>query len=383
MQIDFHHAVTYTVARISGFDHKSADIIAYAAQYVDDSSTSGFLRFNNGVRYQRQATAHPMLDAENLDNDDNSLSWLPFHFLPGNNLLDAGSVTDTDYFGKLVCRPDSHIAKAMMASAIRAKERPQGLHRLGMAAHVFVDTFAHQGFIGQRHNHNKASNIRDSENKELSALPVPPIGHGLVGTYPDQPYLKWSYEDSNGERISRDNPHNFTLAADRLCQEFRRYILGKPDADVQGLGDVRNKITDMFVSITYLDGEVRHGKWLDALAGDHFGFGAIQLSYQGKGEGSWKGLALGDTYLRWHQDALDAAGKIVEDKSFFGRVGAQIHNLAHRAEALADKIGVEQPVYSSAEIFLSSNYKLFHDAARDQRYDVFGEILPRFGIFAA
>lgn len=49
MQIDFHHAVTYVAARIAGMDHAKADIIAYAAQYVDDATNHGYIRFDNGV----------------------------------------------------------------------------------------------------------------------------------------------------------------------------------------------------------------------------------------------------------------------------------------------------------------------------------------------
>ena len=89
MQIDFHHTATYTIARYAGFAHDDAAVIAHAAQYVDDATTSGFIRFKNGMRYQRTATSHAMCDPENLNNDDNTVSWLPFHFFP------AG-VTDKD-----------------------------------------------------------------------------------------------------------------------------------------------------------------------------------------------------------------------------------------------------------------------------------------------
>ena len=41
MQIDFHHAVTYVVARLSGIKQEKAEIIAYAAQYVDNG---GFIK---------------------------------------------------------------------------------------------------------------------------------------------------------------------------------------------------------------------------------------------------------------------------------------------------------------------------------------------------
>ena len=45
MQIDFHHAVTYVLARLAGFPHDDAHIIAYAAQYVDDANNSGLIEF--------------------------------------------------------------------------------------------------------------------------------------------------------------------------------------------------------------------------------------------------------------------------------------------------------------------------------------------------
>jgi hypothetical protein len=47
MQIDFHHATTYVIARDAGLDHHDADIIAYAAQYVDDATCSGAAYFDN------------------------------------------------------------------------------------------------------------------------------------------------------------------------------------------------------------------------------------------------------------------------------------------------------------------------------------------------
>jgi len=141
MQIDFHHATTYTVARYAGFDHPSANTIAYAAQYVDDAKTSIFLCFDNGMRYQRRATAHPPEDIHNaIDNDENSQSWLPFHFLPGNAGKPAGDNSGDSYERRLICLPDSHVARAMMADVIATRTAPWGLHRLGIAAHVFADT---------------------------------------------------------------------------------------------------------------------------------------------------------------------------------------------------------------------------------------------------
>ncbi len=40
MQIDFHHTVTYVIARLAGFSQTEAGVIAYSAQYVDDAVNS-------------------------------------------------------------------------------------------------------------------------------------------------------------------------------------------------------------------------------------------------------------------------------------------------------------------------------------------------------
>jgi hypothetical protein len=47
MQIDFHDAVTYVIVRLAGFDHDAADIISYAAQYVDDAMQYWSLGFKS------------------------------------------------------------------------------------------------------------------------------------------------------------------------------------------------------------------------------------------------------------------------------------------------------------------------------------------------
>lgn len=86
MQIDFHHTATYAVARLAGFTHNEASTIAYASQYVDDSTNKGTIHFDNGKTYERIASAHKVFDvANNCVNIEDYQVWVPFHFLPGNN----------------------------------------------------------------------------------------------------------------------------------------------------------------------------------------------------------------------------------------------------------------------------------------------------------
>lgn len=388
MQIDFHFGATYAIARLAGFDDGDAQVVAYSAQYVDDSTTTGFIRFDNGMRFYRQATAHPPLDLKNADNDVGAQSWLPFHFLPGNDGMDTLAPTGAGYRQRLVCRPDSFVARAMMRDVIEAKAKSpdHSLHRLGIAAHVFVDTFAHRGFIGERTSFNEVRRIETAAGKGLQKMPVPAIGHGQVSTYPDRPFLHWRYENSAGEMVERDNPTDFLVAADRLCEEFQRYRLGDPDAPVAGLDDVaRDRLASLFNRATDDDGDARLAQWLRALAADQFGFGPSSPGYIGKGKGSWKHIALGEFYLSWLQQAqLNMDAIPLEKRSLLQRIGAKLLDAGvEHTEALADHFNIESMTYPFSAEFLSSNYKRFHDAAEEQRFAVFKKILPRFGIFEA
>jgi len=51
MQIDFHHAVTYVAVRLAGLSAADASKVAHAAQYVDDSTHDGPIKFKTGARH--------------------------------------------------------------------------------------------------------------------------------------------------------------------------------------------------------------------------------------------------------------------------------------------------------------------------------------------
>ncbi|MCJ7600758.1 MAG: hypothetical protein MUO63_04545, partial [Desulfobulbaceae bacterium] len=199
MQTDFHHATTYVAARLAGFPQDRAEIIAHAAQYVDDATSSGTVNFDNEALYSRISSAHKMLDPRNADDLANHLVWIPFHFLPGNDGLGEGQNPIGKFINKLVCTPDSPIARQMVRQAIVDQDRPYGLHRLGVAMHVYADTWAHQGFAGILHKINEVENVKETSNSGvfssglasiLSGIlddAVPPLGHGRATVLPDMP----------------------------------------------------------------------------------------------------------------------------------------------------------------------------------------------------
>lgn len=350
MQIDFHHGVTYVVARLAGFEHEAASIIAYSAQYVDDAISDGFIRFDNGALFQRISSAHKMLDYRNFEELANYRVWIPFHFLPGNGGLPAGQDPNGNFINKLICRPNSYVAQEMVRECIEQRHRPYGLHRLGITMHVYVDTWAHQGFAGVNHRVNEAKQLVDGDGKPDRQLidrlqnyfisEALPLGHGSVLSHPDKPFLRWGYTNGRGEKITRNNPQDFLVAADYMCQAMQRYLVGNVDAIVPGLPAAdKSLIASMLQSITDIKGGDRHTQWLRAIADGKFSFGKAKVSYILTGEGSWKYLALG-----------------------------------------TDKDNEKFTYHPS---FLSSNWKLFHDALESHHFYIVHDLLPKYGICVA
>lgn len=388
MQIDFHHAATYVVARAAGLDHETASTVSHSAQYVDDATNAGVVEFREDVRqYRRLASAHGMLDYKNLSSLRNSECWVPFHFLPGNCGVPAGQTCNKPIENRLICLPNSLVAQDMMRAAIADKAKPYGKHRLGIAAHVFMDTFAHQNFAGVQHEINRVKDLEwlpeesgsdwsedsifneksrntlgsrlkswwQTDNKSYGGIwgkttalvqniaqsDIPPLGHGQALGYPDRPYLRWRYTNGLGETVDRDNRKDFRTASNELCKWFQRWLANDPDANVAGLSqEVAEKIGALIDKTKLPDGEVRHAGWIELLAHDHFGFGAVQLDYISKGPGSWK------------------------DQS----VGSQVD------------VAPVKEVYHYDDAFLTSDWKYFHDAAKAHRLEVLDDILPRYGI---
>ena len=58
MQTDMHYYGTYAIARLAGFDVTEAKTIAYAAQYVDDSTSNDSDEHSDGGLIYGIATAH-------------------------------------------------------------------------------------------------------------------------------------------------------------------------------------------------------------------------------------------------------------------------------------------------------------------------------------
>ena len=233
MQLDMHYYATYALARAAGISPEKSLTIAKSAQFVDDSSTVAEASAD-GVFLCHEATAHHPAELEaNATKDDQRRVWVPFHFLPGG----AGNTFEE----KLICQKDSQIAREMVGHAISLGTKSYGAELLGITAHVYADTFSHYGFSGITSELNKVvSDSIDIEThsadvlnyikgkaseffvkRAADAIDLLALGHGSVATYPDRPYLSWSfsYEDGRASGV-RSNATTFMAACEALYNMF-------------------------------------------------------------------------------------------------------------------------------------------------------------------
>lgn len=261
MQIDMHYFGTYAMARSAGLTIDVASNIATAAQYVDDNTSDGVLTLIDGARLPHLATAHdvaPEQMQQMFDEENQRQVWVPFHFLPGNQ--------GSEYTERLVCQKmgdKNPIPGGMISEAIeRAKMKdPCALERIGITAHVIADTFSHQGFSGVSSRRNKVigssiavihtdialqQHLKDKITSfftrygEQGGLfvniknwigEVGALGHGAVGTFPDIPYLHWSFKyEMNGiPPVNRNNQSEFLEACKTLHNMFTTLAATRPD----------------------------------------------------------------------------------------------------------------------------------------------------------
>lgn len=290
MQIDMHYYGVYALAYTAGMNPETARIVATSSQFVDDLADKIEINFHDAGQFNCIATAHHSVDTDNIDKDDQRNVWVPFHFIPGNY---GSSFTE-----KLVCTKDSKISQSMLQDALDATVRAHGPYRIGIAAHVYADTFSHYGFSGVSSRLNRVdngtinlNNVSDGmiqyitnkaerifQSKEYLTENIKSmfaeglsgaLGHGAVATYPDRPYLIWDFEYEEPARPSgvRNNPLTYLEACEKLFDFFRRVISTNQDYKNPGAGDVEfSKIKDAVFGILNFQGkeEERSNKWREA-----------------------------------------------------------------------------------------------------------------------
>lgn len=254
MQIDIHYYAAYAMARLAGLRPEAAGTIATASQYVDDAVEADIQHHEKGNKLAPIVTAHRIVEIiDNRDVNDQPFVWVPFHFFPGNE--------GTDFTERLICRKDSPLINELIDHYLELHERPFALELIGLAAHVYADTFSHFGFSGVSSRRNKVdadsitplnataptatyldrkidsffrkfglegglwTNIRRTIMSDGAEIASGALGHGAVATLPDLPYLEWSFEYEQSANVSeRNNAETYLEASEKLHNMFQRFL---------------------------------------------------------------------------------------------------------------------------------------------------------------
>lgn len=207
MDTEFHYWVTGIVARAAGFSEEEASTVAYCSQYVDENDVCYRIEDRSTGEIYRNFISQTM---NILKPKTDLLRIYPiFHFVPGDPLAEGARRRD----GKmhlLNTTPDGEYARLMLAAAFDAPEalRP---YRIGIAAHAYADTWAHQNFVGWHDSFN-----------QMSLDPKPNIGHVDAEHHPDWSAHLWT--DNRLVEADVDNRIRFLSAAHGLFRHFCNYI---------------------------------------------------------------------------------------------------------------------------------------------------------------
>ncbi|MHC4534553.1 MAG: DUF6765 family protein [Planctomycetota bacterium] len=210
MERDYHYYTVYKLAKLAGFNLSDSETIAYASQYVDDSTESNPVEPFPDQHFDTARTAHYGLKA--FDWNVQKKIYMPFHFLPMK--IRWKSPTKFSYVTKPAKGNNTELATMLIKDAMTETPRRFKLIRLGVALHTIADTFSHFGFSGRHHDENNVGYIWYAKKaggwdfqtiKSYADVFVPRIGHVEAFESPDLPYLKWQYTNNDKKKSERYN----------------------------------------------------------------------------------------------------------------------------------------------------------------------------------
>lgn len=216
MDTEYHYWITGLIAKRSGFSEVEAGTIAHASEFVDYNMKSYTVLDHRGDSSGYSNDISQTMDISKPRSERLHIYPL-FHFIPGDPNADTARRKD----GKthlLNTTPDNAFANTIIDAALSGQmcgaETDQLLHSIGIATHAYVDTWAHQNFVG----------IKDDFNQIGFDL-KPNIGHADAGHQPDIPCLIWG-----DERLADDivnNKERFMQASEALFAKYCAFNEGR------------------------------------------------------------------------------------------------------------------------------------------------------------
>lgn len=204
MDIEFHYYQSYLIAIKSGFTPADACIFAYASQHVDDNDIIFEINKDNSDYFSNYISQTMNI----LKPKSKLLRIYPiFHFIPGDPMVDPARRKD-GRMQLLNTTPGSDNAHMIFDKAAVSGD----LYRIGIAAHGFVDTWAHQNFTGYFDDFNAMKGVLEQA--------TPNIGHADAQHNPDWPGLVWKDLRLVSEHERIDNRSRFLNAAVALHKKL-------------------------------------------------------------------------------------------------------------------------------------------------------------------
>lgn len=204
MDKEYHYYATGLIAKRAGFSEGQAETVAHASQFVDENDVALEVRDRSrpGKVYRNYISQTMNI----LKPKQELMRIYPlFHFLPGDPEAETAWRRDGKMH-RLNTTPNGEIANELLDAAFKAAPDIR-LYRLGIATHAFVDTWAHQNFVGWFDSFNSL----DFDIK-------PAIGHAEAEHHPDWIAHKW--QDNRLVEPEIDNTNRFLSASRAL---FIRY----------------------------------------------------------------------------------------------------------------------------------------------------------------
>ena len=248
MHLDAHYYGVLAFARACGYTKDAAWTIAYASQNVDDAKinqlsitgdTYGIaLDHNSPPSLLNMATCHAYSRIKTFNQSAMINNTCAFHFVPG---CDGENFT-----WRMVCKPNGSIMKKIAEDALIR----DNLVAFGVFLHAWADSFSHEGFSGLLSKANDIDNLKNHSIvyfSQIAILPrfiiflrkygvlsrfdtmldyiVPAYGHAQALHYPDEPYLKWSFNYDSKDIIYHDHLTGVIDNEDRYRKAFESIIL--------------------------------------------------------------------------------------------------------------------------------------------------------------
>ncbi len=207
MDIEFHYYVTYLVAMKAGFSSIDSYKIAYSSQYIDDNEKQIIICNDIGEEIYRSTVTQSC----NPSKEPNKLNriYLSYHFTP--SLKSKVKSKRKDKKSNLLDTiPDNDSVNMLLTEALYSGNP----YRIGIASHTFIDSWAHQNFIGIKSSYNSISGF-------FSDM-IPDIGHADALSMPDQVGLVWRDQRLDNEVIY--NNKRFICAISRLMEEYMLFL---------------------------------------------------------------------------------------------------------------------------------------------------------------